>query len=61
MNKYMIVALIDGITTAEFTNSHSTAEKLHQDIVCGMGGRAEVYIRKYNEAAGDYEYVLLFA
>lgn len=59
MKKYMVVYLVEGETCASFYDTTIEADDARVNIVCGLGGHAEVYVRRETEFGK--EYVFLYA
>ncbi len=59
MKKYMVVYLVEGETGASFYDTTIEADDARVNIVCGLGGSAEVYVRRETEFGK--EYVFLYA
>ena len=49
MKKFMVVYVIDGDTSAYFTDDYSKAKNHQMDVECGMGGYSEIYVRNEEE------------
>ncbi len=52
--KFVITYKEDGAPTASFADTYSEAKKLQADIECGLGSRAEIWVKKDN---GSYEFL----
>lgn len=50
MFKYMVVTMVGGNPHAEFFNDITETDNFRQNVVCGLGGTAQVYeLNKYQE------------
>ena len=52
---YMVVSMCDGNPYTDFFNALYDAERYRQNIVCGLGGSAQVY--ELNEDMQIYEFM----
>ena len=61
MKKYMVVTEIDGKNGAAFFDTKDQAWQYKMDAECGMGGEAEVYIRRPGNKHECAAYEFLFS
>lgn len=54
MKKYMVVFVVDGKQDAVFFDDMNKAESFRMDLVCGLGGAAEVYERQEPTEENNY-------
>lgn len=59
MKKFMVVYEIDGVQNANFFDQSDEAESFRLEVVCGIGGHAEVYKRQRETAKelAAYEFI----
>lgn len=55
MKKFMVIRVIDGRQSAAFFEEYTDAMRHKQNVECGMGGLAHLYI--FHEEAKEYEFL----
>ena len=48
MEKFMVLCCADGETWVDFAYTYGDAQARKQDVECGLGGYAEIYVREEN-------------
>lgn len=46
--KFVITYREDGAPTASFADTYDEARKIQMDVECGLGSRAEIWVKKDN-------------
>lgn len=52
--KFVITYKEGGAPTASFADTYDEARKIQMDVECGLGARAEIWVKKEN---GSYEFL----